>query len=44
MLLMNHGSKKSDAKAIESNKRIRHSTTQGQRENSKLRRCISFSA
>ena len=43
MLIMNHGSKKSDAKAIASNKRIRPSTIHEQRENNKLRQCTSFS-
>ena len=44
MLLTNHGNKKSDVKAIELSKRTRHSTMPGQRENSKLRQCTSFSA
>ena len=43
MLLMNHGNKKSDEKAIASNKRTRHSTMQEQNENNRLRQCISFS-
>ena len=43
MLIMNHGSKKSDAKAIASNKRTRPSTIHEQRENNKLRQCTSFS-
>lgn len=43
MPITNHGSKKSDEKAIALNKRTRPSTIHDQSENNKLRQCISCS-